>query len=162
MHSIVRGTGTPKDRGWRQDDVRSQVTWRIWRNWGKYNSLKICLIHFKFCAPSSPQEPSKTGYVTYPTFFNFLSENFIWRKSLTRSRWKWCVIRFTRRRHTEVSHNCTSKSLRFRTFTVQCHMTSQIIGSGKHKREVAVCRMGNKKDDSPVKGQIPHGEKGNL
>ena len=48
---------------------------------------------------------------------------------------------------------CTfcSKALRFRTFTVQCHMTSQIIGSGKHKRESAVCSMESKKDDSPLK-----------
>ncbi len=66
-------------------DVRSQVTWRNWRSYGKYNSLKICLIHFKFCTPSSSQTPSKTGYVTHPTFFNFLSENFIWRKATDRS-----------------------------------------------------------------------------
>ncbi len=30
-------------------------------------------------------------------------------------------------------------------------MTSQIIGSGKHKRETVVCSMESKKDDSPLK-----------
>ncbi len=40
---------------------------------------------------------------------------------------------------------------RFRTFTVQCHMTSQITGSGKHKRESSVCSMESTKDDSPLK-----------
>jgi len=30
-------------------------------------------------------------------------------------------------------------------------MTSQIIVSGKHEREEAVCRMESKKDDSPPK-----------
>ena len=39
------------------------------------------------------QALSKTGYVTHPTYFNFLSENFVWRNSLTRSSGKWCVIR---------------------------------------------------------------------
>ena len=45
---------------------------------------------------------------------------------------------------------CTffEKTLRFRTFTVQCHMTSQITDSGKHKFEERVCNMENKKDDS--------------
>jgi hypothetical protein len=36
-------------------DVRPQVIWRSWRSCGKYDSLKICLIHFKFCVPSSSQ-----------------------------------------------------------------------------------------------------------
>ncbi len=51
---------------------------------------------------------------------------------------------------------CTfcSKALRLRTFTVQCHMTSQIIGSGKHKRETALCSMESKKDDSPLKARF--------
>ena len=51
---------------------------------------------------------------------------------------------------------CTfcSKDLRFRTFTVHCHMTSQIIGSGKHKREEAVCSMESTKDDSPLKARF--------
>jgi hypothetical protein len=43
---------------WRQvrsGVVRPQVTRRSWRSCGKYDSLKICLIHFKFCVPSSPQ-----------------------------------------------------------------------------------------------------------
>ena len=41
---------------------------------------------------------------------------------------------------------CTfcSKALRFRTYTVQWHMTSQITGSGKHKSEEAVCSMESK------------------
>jgi hypothetical protein len=30
------------------------------------------------------------------------------------------------------------KEYRFRTFTVQCHMTSQVRGTGKHKCEVVV------------------------
>ena len=33
-------------------------------------------------------------------------------------------------------------------------MTSQIIGSGKHKREAAVCSMESKKDDSPLKARF--------
>ena len=33
-------------------------------------------------------------------------------------------------------------------------MTSQIIGSGKHKRESAVCSMESKKDDSPLKARF--------
>jgi hypothetical protein len=41
------------DVSWHQVDVRPQVTWQNWRNCGKYKSLKICLIHFKLCAPSS-------------------------------------------------------------------------------------------------------------
>jgi hypothetical protein len=33
-------------------------------------------------------------------------------------------------------------------------MTSQIIGSGKHKRETALCSMESKKDDSPLKARF--------
>ncbi len=44
-----------------------------------------------------------------------------------------------------------SKVLRFKTFTVQCHMTSQITDSGKHKCKTTVCEFENKKDDSPLK-----------
>ena len=33
-------------------------------------------------------------------------------------------------------------------------MTSQIIGSGKHKRETVVCNMESKKDDSPLKARF--------
>jgi hypothetical protein len=44
-----------------------------------------------------------------------------------------------------------SKALRFKTFTVQCHMTSQITSSGKHKCKTTVCEFENKKDDSPLK-----------
>ncbi len=33
-------------------------------------------------------------------------------------------------------------------------MTSQIIGSGKHKREEAVCSMESTKDDSPLKARF--------
>ena len=73
--------------------VRSQVTWRSRRSCGKYNSLKICLILFKFCAPSSSQAPWKQGMSRTPISSIFLSPNFIWRKSLTRSG-KWCGIRF--------------------------------------------------------------------
>jgi hypothetical protein len=43
------------------------------------------------------------------------------------------------------------KAYRFRTFTVQCHMTSQVTDSGKDKRESAVCSMESTKDDSPLK-----------
>ncbi len=46
------------------------------------------------------------------------------------------------------------KAYRFRTFTVQCHMTSQVTGSGKHKREAAVCSMESTKDDSPLKARF--------
>ena len=46
------------------------------------------------------------------------------------------------------------KAYRFRTFTVQCHMTSQVTGSGKNKREAAVCSMENTKDDSPLKARF--------
>ena len=51
---------------------------------------------------------------------------------------------------------CTfcSKTLRFWTFTVQCHMTSKITGSGKHKCETVVCSMESKKDDSPLKARF--------
>ena len=75
------GQGLVVTSGLTSTDVRPQVTWRSWRNCEKYNSLKVCLIHFKFCAPSSFQVPSKTGYVTYITFLFFSSENFIWRKT---------------------------------------------------------------------------------
>jgi hypothetical protein len=47
-------------------------------------------------------------------------------------------------------HFC-GKAYRFRTSTVQCHMTSHITGSGKHKREAAVCSMECTKDDNPLK-----------
>ncbi len=47
-------------------DVRPQVTWRSWRSCGKYNSLKICLILFKFCAPSSSRGPRKKGMSRTP------------------------------------------------------------------------------------------------
>ncbi len=33
------------------------------------------------------------------------------------------------------------KAYRFRTFTVQCHMTSQVTDSGKHERLTTVCSM---------------------
>ncbi len=46
------------------------------------------------------------------------------------------------------------KAYRFRTFTVQCHMTSQVTGSGKHKREAVVCIMESTKDDSPLKARF--------
>ena len=44
-----------------------------------------------------------------------------------------------------------SKVKRFRTFTVQWHITSQITVSGKHKCETVVCEFEIKKDDSPLK-----------
>ena len=80
------------DVRWRQVDVRPQVTWRTWRSYWKYNSLKICLILFKFCTPSSSQAPWKQGMSHTPLSSIFLSPNFIWRKNLTR-RGKWYVIR---------------------------------------------------------------------
>ena len=40
-----------------------------------------------------------------------------------------------------------SKAYRHRTFTVQCHMTSQVTVSGKHKCETVVCSMESTKDD---------------
>jgi hypothetical protein len=40
------------------------------------------------------------------------------------------------------------------TVTVQCHMTSQVTGSGKHKREAAICSMESTKDDSPLKARF--------
>jgi hypothetical protein len=43
------------------------------------------------------------------------------------------------------------KTYRFRTFTVQCHMTSQVTVSGNHKCETVVCNMKSTKDDSPLK-----------
>ena len=46
------------------------------------------------------------------------------------------------------------KAYRHRTFTVQCHMTSQVTDSGKHKREAAVCSMKSTKDDSPLKARF--------
>jgi hypothetical protein len=46
------------------------------------------------------------------------------------------------------------KAYRFRTFTVQCHMTSQVTVSGKHKCEVSVCVMENTKDDRPMKARF--------
>ncbi len=39
-------------------------------------------------------------------------------------------------------------------FTVQFHITSQVTGSGKHKRETVVCNMENTKDDSPKKARF--------
>jgi E3 ubiquitin-protein ligase DOA10 len=50
--------------------------------------------------------------------------------------------------------NFCSKVLRFRTFTVQCYMTSQIIDSGKHKCETVVYIMEIKKDYSPLKARF--------
>ncbi len=46
------------------------------------------------------------------------------------------------------------KRYRFRPWTFQCHMTSQTTGSGKHKRESAVCSMESTKDDSPLKARF--------
>ena len=46
------------------------------------------------------------------------------------------------------------KTYRHRTFTVQCQMTSQVTGSGKHKREAAVCSMESTTDDSPLKARV--------
>jgi hypothetical protein len=48
---------------------------------------------------------------------------------------------------------CTfyGKAYSHRTSTVQCHMTSQVTVSGKHKRETAVCIMESTKDDSSLK-----------
>jgi hypothetical protein len=40
------------------------------------------------------------------------------------------------------------KGYRFRTFTTQCHMTSQIKGSGKQSRVTEVCSMESKTDDA--------------
>ncbi len=37
---------------------------------------------------------------------------------------------------------------------VQCHMTSQVTGSGKHKCEAAVCSMESTKDGSPLKARF--------
>jgi hypothetical protein len=33
-------------------------------------------------------------------------------------------------------------------------MTSQVTGSGKHKREAAICSMESTKDDSPLKARF--------
>ena len=46
------------------------------------------------------------------------------------------------------------KAYSHRTFTVQCHMTSQVTVSGKHKCEEAVCIMESTKDDSPLKARF--------
>ena len=62
-------------------DVRTQVIWRSWRSCGNYNSLKICLIHFKFCAPSSSEAPRKQGMSHIQPSSKKISENFIWRKT---------------------------------------------------------------------------------
>ncbi len=40
------------------------------------------------------------------------------------------------------------KGYRFRTFATQCHMTSQIKGSGKQSRVTEVCIMESKTDDA--------------
>ena len=48
----------------------------------------------------------------------------------------------------------SGKTYRFRTFTVQCHMTSQVTGSGKHKCETTVWSMESTKDDSPLKARF--------
>ena len=34
------------------------------------------------------------------------------------------------------------------------HMTSQVTGSGKHKREEAICSMESTKDDSTLKARF--------
>jgi hypothetical protein len=47
-----------------------------------------------------------------------------------------------------------SKTYRFRIFTVQCHMTSQITGSGKQECETVVCELEIKKDDGPLKARF--------
>jgi hypothetical protein len=46
------------------------------------------------------------------------------------------------------------KAYRFRTFTVQCHMTSQVTVSGKHKSESTVCCKESTKDDSLLKARF--------
>jgi hypothetical protein len=46
------------------------------------------------------------------------------------------------------------KTYRFSSLTFQCHMTSETTGSGKHKREAAVCSMESTKDDSPLKARF--------
>jgi hypothetical protein len=52
---------------------------------GSITRLRFVWFTSIFCTPSSSLAPSKTVYVTNLTFFNFYFENFIWRKSLTRS-----------------------------------------------------------------------------
>ncbi len=44
-------------------------------------------------------------------------------------------------------HFC-DKGYRFRTFTTQCNMTSQIKGSGKQSRVTEICIMESKTDDT--------------
>ena len=47
------------------------------------------------------------------------------------------------------------KPYRYRTFQVQCHMTSQIKGNtGSQGRVVEVCSMESKKDDGPEKARF--------
>ncbi len=55
-------------------------------------SLLTNFSFFKFCTPSSSQDPWKQSMSHTPLSSIFLSPNFIWRKILTR-RGKWCVIR---------------------------------------------------------------------
>ena len=64
------------DVSWRQTDVRPQVTWRNWRTYGKYNSLKICLISLQILCTFLLASPLKTGHVTPPTFFIFFIPKF--------------------------------------------------------------------------------------
>jgi len=54
--------GVTNDVSWRQTDVRRQDTWRSWRKRGKYNSLDICRIHFKFCVSTSSPPTEKQMY----------------------------------------------------------------------------------------------------
>ena len=48
------------------------------------------------------------------------------------------------------------KGYRFRTFATQCHMTSQIKGSGKQSRVTEVCSMESKTDDALKVRQMMH------
>ncbi len=98
-------------------------------------------------------------HVTHPTFFNFLFRKFYLTENLTRNG-KWCVIRvykkttyrsFTQlhlskfstisatdlvRKHSgdwdKENPKCLfcGKTYRFRTFTVQCHVTSEVTDQG--------------------------------
>ena len=102
---------------WRQVDVRRQVTWRRSRNWGKYNSIEICLIHFKFCTScySSPIQQQCMSRISLLSFF--YPKISIWR-NLTKSSGKYNVRRVYKKptsRSFTVSHNSTWATDRSRT-----------------------------------------------
>jgi hypothetical protein len=67
--------------------VRSQVTWRNWRNCGKYNSLRFVWFTSNFVHLPPLKPPRKQG-MSHISLSSIFYVKILSRKSLTRSNWK--------------------------------------------------------------------------